>query len=220
MAAQIRVGAAAKTDPILARSSLIASNILLTVARKPARLRRGTLVSEVNKIQPRLASVASAEYDRLLAAGVSDSQAMFDAIRLAVANHLAEQTAQLLVASRARTDTEALSGLGADFMQDLQKGFCVMGAGGSNLVAGYAETFTGGILKGGALTAGSAAAANVAGCNRDQIAMESQIAGQRANEALRLAEIQARSRSEMVRTVAIGGGVALLAIVGLVVVLK
>jgi len=229
MAAQIKVGIAAKSDPILARSSLIAANIMLSVARKPPSRRRAALVSEVNKVSNGLAKVASAEYDRLLATGVSDSQAMFDAIRLAIANHLADQTAFLLQASAAQRSAEALSGggLGADFMKDLQKGFCIVGAGGSQLVAGYTETFSGGLLKGGALMQGSAAAAQTAGCNQEQIALESQVAGARANEAIRLAEVQGRqeaarlaARSDMIRTLAIGGGVAAIAIVGLVVALK
>jgi len=74
---------------------------------------------------------------------------------------------------------------------------------------------------------GSAGAAQTAGCNQEQIALESQVASQRANEAIRLAEVQGRqeaarlaARTDMIRTVAIGGGVAAIAIVGLVVALR
>jgi hypothetical protein len=229
MAAQIKVGTAAKSDPILARSSLIAANIMLSVAKKPPSRRRAALVSELNKASSGLAKTASAEYDRLLAAGVSDNQAMFDAIRLAVANYLADRTAFLMQAGAAREGAEALSGFGlsGNPMDDLQKGFCILGAGGTQLTAGWTESFSGGLIKGGAMMQGAAAAGQTAGCNREQIAQESQVAAQRANEAIRLAEVQGRqeatrlaARSEMIRTLAIGGGVAAIAIVGLVVALK
>jgi hypothetical protein len=218
----VEVGAIASRDPIMSAASVVASGILLRIARAQPSRKRVVLVREMNKVYPGLGPMAEVEYARLFKAGDrNEEQALFDALRLTIANRLAERAEQDLQMLKAQQGADALGGVGLGFsMSELQQGFCVMGAGGSALVGGYAETFTRGAMPGGALVGASQAAGNIAGCNAGQLAAQAQTAQAQAAAAAQIAQAQAASQATRNQQMMIFGGLGIGGLLVVVLLLK
>lgn len=220
---KITVGKIAATDPIMSAASVIASGILLRIARATPSRKRAVFAREMNKVFPGLADTGAAEYDKLVKeGGRTDEQALFDAIRLTVANRLADRAEQdFLMAKASQEGVDALAGVGLGLsMSEVQQGFCIFGAGGSSLVGGYAETFTRGAMPGGALVGASQAAGNIAGCNTAQLQAQAATAQAQAQAAAQIAASQAAGTAARTQQILIVGGIGAVVLIGAVLLLK
>jgi hypothetical protein len=220
---KITVGKIAATDPIMSAASVIASGILLRIARATPSRKRTVFAREMNKVFPGLADTGAAEYDKLVKeGGRTDEQALFDAIRLTVANRLADRAEQdFLMAKASQEGVDALAGVGLGLsMSEVQQGFCIFGAGGSSLVGGYAETFTRGAMPGGALVGASQAAGNIAGCNTAQLQAQAATAQAQAQAAAQIAASQAAGTAARTQQILIVGGIGAVVLIGAVLLLK
>lgn len=222
---KITVGKIATTDPIMSAASVVASGILLRIARAAPSRKRAVFARELNKVFPGLAEKGAVEYDRLVKeGGRTDEQALFDAIRLTVANRFADRAEQdylMAKASEQGVDALALAGSGLGLsMDELQQGFCIFGAGGSSLVGGYAETFTRGAMPGGALVGASQAAGNIAGCNTAQLQAQAATAQAQAQAAAQIAAAQAAGTAARTQQILIVGGIGAVVLIGAVLLLK
>lgn len=212
-ASPIRVGERAKRDPILAQSTLLASQILLKMAKVPEPRRLAVMTHELQKLGDGLDAVVGREYASERARGVRADQAAFDAMRVAIANRLMDRGLVELrsqIGSKLGWDTLLDTGLGDDTAR--QAGCIATGATTAILGtilgvytggAGASVASTGGQLVGGALD-----------CGREQRLADERLAAQRAAEAqanLQRAQLEAqrasaRSRDRM-RLVLVGGGI-------------
>lgn len=220
---KITVGKIAATDPIMSAASVVASGILLRIARAAPSRKQAVFARELNKVFPGLAAKGAVEYDRLVKeGGRNDEQALFDAIRLTVANRLADRAEQdYLMAKASEQGVDALAGFGLGLsMDELQQGFCIFGAGGSSLVGGYAETFTRGAMPGGALVGASQAAGNIAGCNTAQLQAQAATAQAQAQAAAQIAAAQAAGTAARTQQILIVGGIGAVVLIGAVLLLK
>lgn len=212
----VRVGAAAKGDPLLASASLIASEILLQATRKPPAVRGKFVENRLNALSPGMARQVFASRARISAGGKAPDQALFDAMRLAIANVKMEEGIQSLRASAAREyGAEAFGSLGDLAPSDRATGCAIASTTGT--VGGIASiipvygTIVGGILGIGAQVAGGAM-----DCSRET--REANAAAAQAQANVMMAQQQAVSQTQStgsnMRLYLIGGG-ALVAALGI-----
>lgn len=216
----ISVGQTATRDPVLARASLLASQVLVRVTKLPKDEREAAAVHELNRIRSGLGAAWKKELARLLAKGVSRDQAIFDAMRLVIANRFAQEGVDLIRMVLARY--EGAEALGDDTARDVG---CAITGGTTAIVgtifgaytggAGSAAMSTGGQLIGQALNCGAREAA------AQQASAAAQAAAAQAQ--LQLAQQQAAAaqarRDDYIKYAMIGGG-TLAVITALVVALK
>lgn len=132
---QIRVGNLVETDPIMSTSSLIASRLILRSIHRPQGERLGWLSDELNKAQSKLGEDATSKVKALMREGKPPNQALFDGLRLTLANFFAKKFEEI-----GRSGT-AMSGLG-ESVGDINAVFCgVMGTVGTG--GGVASTLLG-----------------------------------------------------------------------------
>jgi hypothetical protein len=214
-ATPIRVGQLAATDPIMSAASLMASRLLLMSVRRPREERLEWLRSELNKSQPGMGNEAVSKVRERRRSGASANQALFDGLRLALANFFAKRFSEL----QKKLPSAALSGLGTS-QQDIQAVACLMmgtiGAGGataSSLMSNPSGSAAVGTAAQGVMTANS--------CNADTVRAQAELTAAQAA----LAAAQAGSGSIAVTAdntvlyAALGVG-ALVLLVGGVLVLK
>lgn len=204
--APIQVGQTAKSDPILATASLLASGVLMKMAAYPRAKRLQEMERLVNKPYPGVGTEARANYVRLAAqkpASQSD-QVMFDVVRAAIANRLVTLT-------KAKMAQQGMSGLGST--ADVRDGFCTF-AGTTSIIGGGLDAFgvssqvQGGQV--GALQSGSATGATIGGCNIASIdaqTRQAQAIGQLA-QSTQMQRLQAQQHQETMtfQYLLLGGG--------------
>lgn len=204
----IRIGATARRDPILAFSTVWASEVvrMATLKRRASR-RLAWIRGELNKMQVGLGDEFVSEYRRLQRMGRSKDQALFDALRLVLANQVATGMDKMAT-------THSAAGLG-DSSRDINAVFCgVIGVGtAGGAIAASFENPAGSAAIG---QAGSAAL-SAAGCNQGALEAQARIAEANAMAAQANAAASASvGQQEQDRTmtyVAIGGGVLVLGLV-------
>jgi hypothetical protein len=216
----ITVGSGASTDPILARASYDASQILLRAVRQPAAQRVAFVRRELRRYGPGSDALFDAGRSELLRQGRGPNQALYDAMRAVAANDYARKGMTAIRAALAReVSGEYADGLGDD-AKDIGCGI----AGGATAIlaligglyageGGASAAGTGGSLVSGALDCNADARASqeriaAAGATAAQIAANAAIevaAAEERAEAARAAE-----RTKQVKTIAIFGGGALL----------
>jgi hypothetical protein len=203
---------------VLAKASLIASKILLQSVQKPESFRQAFVTNKLNAMQPGLARIVVASYRRMVAAGKSQDQALFDAMRLAIAEMTLSEGIQSLRAKAARNiGAEAFSGLGQLSPSDRATGCAIASTAGT--VGGVASVVPGyGTLIGAVVGIGSAIAGSAMDCGRETREAQQQAAQAQANlqaaqaaAAAAQAQTQARARTRMFL---IGGG-AIIATLGI-----
>jgi hypothetical protein len=217
-AAPVRVGSAARVDPVLAKASLVASKILLQATKKPIYLRQAFVANKLNAMRRGLDREVMASYRRMVAAGKSQDQAIFDAMRMAIADmNLSEGIESLRLSAAKNVGAEAFSGLGQLAPNDRAIGCAIAGTAGT--AGGVASVVPGyGTLIGAVFGIGSAIAGQAMDCGREtreaqQQAAQAQANLQAAQAAAAAAQAAAQSRART-RMYLIGGG-AIIATLGI-----
>jgi hypothetical protein len=211
----ISVGTLAQKDPVIAFSSVMASSLLLKASRLPRSQRLEWLRSELNKTQPGIGDDVLSKYRQLKRGGESPNQAIFDAMRLTLANRLANHIDRKL-------PRHSAAGLG-DTASDVRLAMCTgygIGAGGGGATAG----FLGDPAASVAVTDAMRVAAEIQGCNLDQLMAQARIAEATARTAEASAASGAAVEDDAISPgvmIALGvGGVALIGLIGYAVVKK
>jgi hypothetical protein len=227
----INLGARAKEDPILSAASLIASSILVRMAGVPQHRRLAEMVTILNAGRPGSGDAAAVDYRRRAAAAPDKKdQAMFDAVRAAIAAELTRRTLKSSVFGIAH-----LTGLGQTLAEargqtsrgvnDAQAVFCTYIAGTSAMIGGYVDQLaTAGTQNTGNITRASGAAAATGGCGAGQLVIQ----GENALAQARLAQsgqaaaalAAAAREATFMKFALVGGGLLGAMILGYVVVKK
>lgn len=187
----VDAGQMAKASPVLGTASVIASNIMLSMASVPRSKRMAKMVEVLNRGQPGLGASARADFLRRSAAmgPRKKDQAMFDAIRAALADSLTEKLLRQSpfgiahLTGLGQTVAEA-SGRTSQAVNDANALFCSYGAGIGAMVGGFAAQFGSDASAGStAGIAGSRNAAQIAGCGAGQLVIQAQVATAQAQAA-------------------------------------
>lgn len=203
---QITSGALAATDPFVSAASLMASNIMKEMAKLPKPERAPWLRRNLNGLWPRMGDEVFVSIAKITASGKDRDQAIFDAIRLALANRLFDW------AGKQAEKDRGVSGLG-DFASDART-FACTGASLSATAGGWFGAFRPGADT--AIIGGAQAGAAIGNCNLETLRLQAEIAQQQANTAVAVAD---RSSANASRTMLyVGGGI--LSLVGLAIVGK
>lgn len=207
--APIQVGVLAQHDPLMAFSSVMASNLLRQASVRPAGSRLGWLRGEMNKVQPGMGDAFVSKMRELKRRGRRSNQATFDAMRLVLANQIATNLDR-------KNPSHSAAGLGSS-ADDINAVFCgitgVATAGGA-----IASSFSNPAGSAAVGQAGSAAVGAM-GCNAAALAQQARIAEANAAAAQANAMAMAQMQQPTDNTltyVAIGGGVLLLGVLGVV----
>jgi hypothetical protein len=217
-----RVGAAAQRDPVLASASLVASKILLQATQKPLAIRQRFVANKLDAMRLGLSREVAASYRRLVASGKTHDQALFDAMRMAIADMNLSESLQSVreKVSRGITGAEAFNGLGQMSPNDRAAGCAVASTAGT--VGGVVSVVPGyGTLIGAVVGIGSAIAGQAMDCGAETRQAQQQAAQAQANlmaaqqaAAQQAAARQAAASGSRTRMILIGGG-ALVAVVGI-----
>jgi len=212
----LRVGAAARGDLVLAKASLAASKILLQATQKPVSVRAEFISNKLNAMQPGLAHAAAVSRRRLVAQGKNPDQAMFDAMRLAIANaRMSDGIESLRMTAAREVGAEAFSGLG-QFSPNDRATACTI-TGGAQVVGGIASVVpVYGTIIGGLVSIGSSIAGGALDCTREQREAAAAAQAAQANlaatqQALAMQQTAAASGSRR-RVYMIGGGALVVAL--------
>jgi hypothetical protein len=182
----ITVGQKAQSDLVMAEASLRAAKIVEAASKSRTRAEKHRIVQRrLDAIGAGVAARASREYKRLIAAGKAEDQATFDAMRLAIANWMIDETLRI-----AAEYQPGASGLGKfSFKKAFGIGRDIVCVGGG--VASVAVP---------AATAAIASAQDAAGCNkRAQKTARQTARAQTAQAQAALAAAQANAETERLR---------------------
>jgi hypothetical protein len=209
--APVELGAAALASPILSTASLIASQVMLKMAAVPKSKRVAEMVATLNRVQHGLGDSARADFVRRAAASAANKkdQAMFDAVRAALADYFVRKSLAMAPGmSGLGTTVAEARGQTSQGVNDANAIYCSYIAGTASIVGGVLDqTQTG---SAGGLNHGAAAAGQVAGCNSGDLV----IRGQQTLDAARLAQqgtiqtmaMQQAADARFMRYVMVGGG--------------
>jgi len=211
--APVELGAAALASPILSTASLIASQIMIKMAAVPKSKRVAEMVTRLNRVQRGLGDSARADFVRRAAASAANKkdQAMFDAIRAALADYFVQKTLASQgspVAGLGQTLAEA-RGQTSQGVNDANAIFCTYVTGTVGMVGGVLDQ-TGTGSGAGALTSSSLKAGQMGGCGAGMAVIN----GQNALAQARLAQQgtqqmmaqQDASDARFMRYAMVGGG--------------
>ena len=174
----VRLGERAKEDPILSTASVIASSIMLRMAGVPKHRRLAEMVLILNAGRPGSGDAARADYLRRASITSNKDQAMFDAIRAAIADELVRRALKSApgVSGLGQTLAEA-RGATSTGVNDANAIFCTYIAGTSAMVGGYIDQLaSGGTQNTGSITRASGEAARTGGCGAGMIVAQGQLA--------------------------------------------
>lgn len=215
----VQFGQMAQSSPILATASVLASDIMLRMAAAPRDQRLAKMVEILNSGQPGLGTSARADFQRRAAAmgPRKKDQAMFDAIRAALADSLTEKLLRQSpfgiahLTGLGQTIAEA-TGRTSQAVNDANALFCSYGAGIGAMVGGFASQF-GSSQQGTASTAGitgARSAGQIAGCGAGQLVIQGQVATAQAqlaqSAAAQAVAMQQAEDARFMRTALIGAG--------------
>jgi hypothetical protein len=213
----IQVGSMAQSSPILSLASLAASDVMLKMASVPQADRLSKMIEILNAGQPGLGESAKRDFmRRALAMGPSrKDQAMFDAIRAALADSLTEK---LLGRPGLGQTVAEVRGQTSQGVNDANALFCSYGAGIGSMVGGFLDQFgVGGSSAAGSAVRGSTAGGQIAGCNAGQLILQGQLAAQQAQAsqsgAMQAAAMQQAADARFMKFVF--GGAALIGVAGI-----
>jgi len=204
--AKITSGSLAKTDPFMSKASLMAANVMKKMVPIPQRERSAWLRRSLNGLWPRMGDEVMVSIAKITASGKARDQAIFDAIRLALANRLMDWAGQE-AAKRG-----GMAGLG-DFASDART-FACTGASLSATTGGWVGAFRPGADT--SIVAGATAGAGIANCNLESLRLQAEIAAQQANAAAAAAAAGSANSS---RTV-LYAGIGVAGVIGLAIVAK
>jgi hypothetical protein len=210
----IQVGRLTSRDPILAFSSVMASNLLQQMSARAPKQRLPWVRGEMNKVEPGMGDTFVSKYREMVRRGKRPNQAAFDAMRLTLANQIARGMDKML-------PNHSAAGLG-DSSRDINSVFCGIGLVGTAGGA-IAGSFNDASASSAIGTAGSAAL-SAAGCNSQALAEQARIAEANARiaeaNAAGGAALSVQGDSNAVLYLAIGGGALLVGVLGVVLLKK
>lgn len=185
----VRVGKTAYGDPVLAHASLEAATMIRDSIRVAPALRLNNIMSQVRARGPGLERVARTKVDGMVRRGVSHDQAVFDAVRMTLADKaIGEGIAYI----RQAADSPYYAAAGLGSARDVG---CAI-TGGITAVGGFIASIFGGAGGGGAVGAGGGALSEAIGCNdaaRAAAARNAQQEAQAAADMLEAARVQAEA---------------------------
>jgi len=211
--APIELGAMAQSSPILSTASLIASQVMLKMAAVPKSKRVAEMVSTLNRVQHGLGDSARTNFLQRVASSPANKkdQAMFDAIRAALADYFVQKSLALLgppVAGLGQTLAEA-RGQTSQGINDANAIFCTYVTGTVGMIGGVLDQ-TGTGSGTGALTGSSLKAGQMGGCGAGMAVVQGEAALARARLAqqgtLQTMAQQEASDARFMRYAMVGGG--------------
>jgi len=212
---RIRVGRLAAQDPIMSAASLMASNLLLQSVAMPRARRLKWLMTELNKSQPGLGTQARGRVNGMMRRGTPPNQALFDGLRLALAEFFAKRFEQI------QHKSAGMSGLGESVGDIRATGCMIMGTiGTGGATAGALMDNPTGSEAIGTATAGIMGANS---CNAETIRAQADLARAQAELAAAGAggaSIVASADSNTMLYVGLGVGAAVLLVGGILVLKK
>jgi hypothetical protein len=210
--APVELGAAALASPILSTASLIASQVMLKMAAVPKSKRVAEMVATLNRVQHGLGDSARADFVRRAAASAANKkdQAMFDAVRAALADYFVRKSLAMAPGmSGLGTTVAEARGQTSQGVNDANAIFCSYVAGSVAMIGGVLDQ-TGTGSGTGALTGSSLKAGQQAGCNAGDLVINGQntLAQARLAQEGRLQTMaqQEASDARFMRYVMVGGG--------------
>jgi uncharacterized membrane protein (UPF0136 family) len=204
-AAGISVGSLAQNDPFVSKASLMASNVMKRMVPIPKVQRAAWLRHQLNSLWPRMGDEVLVSIAKI-SESKSRDQAIFDAIRLALANRLMEW------AGDQAAKRGGISGLG-DFASDARTFACTSASMGAT-VGGFVGAFRAGADT--SIIGGATVGAGIANCNLETLQLQAQIAAAQANSAA----IAASGASAGTARTVLYGGLAIVGILGLAIAAK
>jgi hypothetical protein len=165
---RITSGSLAKTDPFMSKASLMASNVMKKMASVPRPQRAVWLRQKMNGLWPGMGNEVMANITEISATKWRD-QAIYDAIRLALANRMMAWAG----------DRAQHAGLG-DFASDARTFACTTASMGAT-VGGFIGAFRAGADT--SVIGGATAASGIANCNLETMRLQAEIAAAQANAA-------------------------------------
>lgn len=220
----ITVGAQAQTDPVLAEASRVAAEIVLAMAKTDPAARMGVMLRRLDALNlgPGLGQTVIENLRKLLVAGKFRDQAVFDAMRAAIANRtmargLREMRDAIFTIKTQQGRDVYEAGLGQIAPSDRQAACLAAGIGGT--VGGALQVIpVYGTIIGGILGIAGGATGAALDCGADQRAAAQRMAASQAAaaqaalaqaQALEAAR-QAEQSRRMKQYVLIGGGALIL----------
>ena len=187
---QVVSGQLAQTDPFVSKASLMASEVMLHMAKVSAPDRMSWLRNRLNGLWPRMGDEAVTKIG-LISRSRTPDQAVFDAIRLVLANRLQEWAGSQAA--------RGMSGLG-DFAADANT-FACTGASLSASTGGWVGAFRPGADT--SIVGGANAGAAIGNCNLPTLRLQAEVAAQQAAAALEMARLNTGAQTN--RTVLYAG---------------
>jgi len=220
---RIRVGKNAARDPILAQASLDAAEILYRAMQQPSASRDRFVQERLRRYGPTVFANVVRKRAELRRKGYNAAQALYDAMRLRIADYYTERGVEAIQAATANVYGVDY-GLGGT-AQDVG---CAITGGITAIGGGIVSLFSGG-GGGYAVGAGGGAVGEAMGCNDQARRDMQQIANAQAREAEALVErARLEANAEMHREtektkrlivgVAVGAGALLLVATGVMIV--
>jgi uncharacterized membrane protein (UPF0136 family) len=202
---KITAGSLAKADPFMSKASLMASNVMKAMVSIPRPQRTEWLRRKLNGLWPFMGDQVISNITKISDAGKSRDQAIFDAIRLALANRLVTWAGD-------KAESRGISGLGylGDFASDARTFACTSASMGAT-VGGFVGAFRDGADT--SIIGGATAGAGIANCNLETLRLQAEIAAAQANAAA------AAAAGGQSRTV-LYAGLGIAGLIGLVVAVK
>lgn len=215
----IRVGQVAYRDPILARASLEAAQLLKSAVDRPKDIREDFVRGELRGYGPGAALKFTRKLAKLSRRGLNRNQAIFDSLRMVIADYYTQLGVEAIQAAMAQAYDADRAGLGEDVGRQVG---CAITGGATAIIGSILGVFTGGAGSSAAAVGGSLIGAGL-DCGHDERVAQQQIAEAQARQAQavaeqariqaesqeRLARIAAESRTKQIVTVALVGGSAL-----------
>ena len=208
----IQLGNNARRDPILSLASMFASGILREVAPIGPTERLRVLREKLDRLYPGMGDQAMNKFEELHKKGRSSDQALFDGVRLALANRLAEYSVEAVSA-----------GVGLGKMANATQSMCLL-VGTAATVGGWLNGAFKDPTSSTTINTAAGAGADIMGCNAGALEAQARIAeaNARAAEAGASAanRAPAASSNKTLLYVGIGGGVLLVGVLGVMVMKK
>lgn len=222
-ASDINVGRRAFIDPVLSSASLEAAKIMEDMVRVPRGSRRGEMISRAERLGAGLGYDVATKFDEMRSRGIAVDKAIFDALRLSIANRRMSESLSRVKAAISASQQSGTSGLGQlnipgiNLSPNDRRAACTA-AGATTMVGGVAQVVpVYGTIVGGILQLGSQIAGQALDCGKEEREAAATLAASQAREAQARAEaaaaqaaaqaaIEARQRSSTKKKVLIAVG--------------
>jgi hypothetical protein len=183
-ASDVSVGRRAFSDPILARASLDAAKIMERMARVPRSDRRSEMARQAESMGRGLGRESMVKLDEMMSGGVSADKAIFNALRLTIANRRMDESLARVKDAIAASSRGGLGQFPSINLSPSDRVAACTAAGAGATVGGVVGTIpVYGQIVGGILQLGSQIAGQAIDCSREQREAAAATAAAQAREA-------------------------------------